>query len=215
MPTTTTSSAVVNPALIRWEGPMGLPEFSRIDDADFAAAFAAALPAHLAEIDAIANDPAAATFENTIVALELAGEMYSRVSGVFWNLSGADTNDTLQELERELSPELSRHHSAVMMNAALFARIDALYQDRENLGLDSEASRVLELTWKSFVRSGAKLDPADQTRLAEINEQLASLGTSFAQNVLADERDYALVLDTDDDLAGLPDFLISSMAAAA
>ncbi|MBT7363147.1 MAG: peptidase M3, partial [Rhodospirillaceae bacterium] len=213
MPTTTAPD--VNPALIHWAGPMGLPEFARIDDHDFAAAFAAALPAHLAEIDAIANDPAVPTFENTIVALELAGEMYGRVSGVFWNLSGANTNETLQELERELSPELSRHHSTVMMNAALFARIDALYQEAENLSLDSEAARVLELTWKSFVRSGAKLDPVNQNRLAEINERLASLGTAFAQNVLADERDYALVLETDDDLAGLPGFLISSMAAAA
>lgn len=215
MPATTTPASDINPALIHWEGPMGLPEFARIDDQDFAAAFAAALPAHLAEIDAIANDPTAPTFENTIVALELAGDMYSRVSGVFWNLSGANTNDTLQELERQLSPEFSRHHSTVMMNAALFARIDALYQDRETLGLDAEAARVLELTWKSFVRSGAKLDSADQKRLAEINERLAGLGTAFAQNVLADERDYALVLETDDDLAGLPDFLISSMAAAA
>ncbi|MBT3810277.1 MAG: peptidase M3, partial [Rhodospirillaceae bacterium] len=151
----TTPASDINPALIHWDGPMGLPEFARIDDGDFAAAFAAALPAHLAEIDAITNDPATPTFENTIVALERVGEMYSRVSGVFWNLSGANTNDTLQELERQLSPELSRHHSMVMMNAALFVRIDALYQDRDNLGLDSEAARVLELTWKSFVRSGA------------------------------------------------------------
>jgi peptidyl-dipeptidase Dcp len=194
----------INSALIHWEGPMGLPEFARIDDHDFKDAFAAALPAHLAEIDEIANDPAEPTFENTIVALERAGEMYSRVSGVFWNLSGANTNETLQALERELSPELSRHQSKVMMNAALFARIDALYQGRTNLGLDAEATRVLELTWKSFVRSGAKLDPTDQKRLAGINERLARLGTAFAQ-----------VLESDDDLAGLPDFLISGMAAAA
>ncbi|MEP4378674.1 MAG: M3 family metallopeptidase [Alphaproteobacteria bacterium] len=215
MPARTTASSDVNPALIRWEGPMGLPEFARIGDEAFAPAFAAALPAHLAEIDAIANDPAAPTFENTIVALELAGEMYSRVSAVFWILSGANTNAAIQELERKLSPELSRHHSAIMMNGALFSRIDALYQDRDNLGLDREASRVLELTWKSFVRSGAQLGPTDQKRLAAINERLAALGTAFSQNILADERDYALVLETDDDLAGLPDFLISGMAAAA
>ena len=205
----------INSALTEWDGPMGLPAFERIDDEDFAAAFAAALPAHLAEIEAIAEDPAEPTFENTIVALERSGDMYSRVSGVFWNLSGADTNDTLQALERDLSPELSRHHSKIMMNGALFARVDALYQARGSLGSDAEAARVLELTWKAFVRSGALLDADDQARLAEINERLASLGTTFAQNVLADESDYALVLETEDDLAGLPDFLISSMAAAA
>ena len=209
------ATTAINPALIDWQGPMGLPEFARIDDDDFAGAFATALPAHLAEIDAIANDPAEPTFENTIVALEREGEMYGRVSGVFWNLSGADTNDTLQALERELSPELSRHHSAIMMNGALFARVDALYQARASLGLDGEAARVLELTWKAFVRSGAQLDARDQSRLAEINERLAALGTTFSQNVLADERDYALVLETEDELAGLPGFLVSSMAAAA
>jgi len=205
----------INSALTDWQSPMGLPEFARIDNGDFAAAFAAALPAHLAEIDAIAGDPSAPTFENTIVALERAGEMYERVSGIFWNLSSANTNDTLQALERELSPELSRHHSTIMMNADLFARIDTLYWDRASLGLDGEAVRVLELTWKAFVRAGAQLGAGDQKRLAEINERLASLGTAFAQNVLADESAYALVLRTEDDLAGLPDFLIWSMAAAA
>ena len=128
-----TPTSDINTARVHWEGPMGLPEFARIEDRDFKAAFAAALQAHLAEIDEIANDPARPTFVNTIVALERAGEMYSRVSGVFWNLSGANTNETLQALERELSPELSRHQSRVMMNAGLFARIDALYQDRENI----------------------------------------------------------------------------------
>ena len=102
-----------------------------------------------------------------------------------------------------------------MMNRALFGRIDTLYQKRESLGLDAEADRVLELTWKSFVRSGAKLDETDQTRLAAISERLATLGTAFSQNVLADERDYALVLETNEDLAGLPDFVVSSMSAAA
>lgn len=205
----------VNPAITDWTGSLGLPEFDRIDDGDFDAAFAAALPAHLAEIDAIANNPEPASFENTIVALEMAGEFLDRAASIFWNLSGANTNDTLQALERKLSPEMSRHSSAIMMNDALFARIDGLYQARVELGLNAEADRVLELTWKSFVRSGARLGPDDQARLAEINERLASLGTSFAQNVLADESDYALVLEAQEDLEGLPGFLISSMAAAA
>jgi peptidyl-dipeptidase Dcp len=205
----------VNPAISIWTGPLGLPDFASIDDGDFEAAFAAALPAHLAEIDAIANNAEDATFENTIVAMELAGELLTRVSGLFWNLTGANTNETLQALERKLAPELSRHRSAITMNRALFARIDALYQNREGLGLNSEAGRVLERKWKSFVRAGANLNPSDQTRLAAINERLAELGTAFSQNILADESEYALVLETSDDLAGLPDSLISSMRAAA
>jgi len=215
MPRRTAVVSEFNPAIVSWAGPLGLPEFASIDDRDFEAAFAVALPAHLAEIDAIANNPEEETFENTIVALELAGDLRSRASGIFWNLAGANTNDTLQALERKLSPEFSRHRSAIAMNGALFARIDALYGKRESLGLDSEASRVLELTWKSFVRSGAQLNQLDQKRLAAINERLATLGTAFAQNVLADERDYALVLETMEDLAGLPESLASSMGAAA
>ena len=205
----------VNPAIATWTGPLGLPDFATIDDRDFDAAFAVALPAHLAEIEAIANNPAAPTFENTIVALELAGELLTRASDIFWNIAGSNTNDTLQALERKLSPEFSRHYSAITMNSKLFGRIDALYRERENLGLDAEAARVLELKWKSFVRSGAKLDEADQIQLAAINERLATLGTAFSQNVLADESDYALVLETEDDLVGLPASLISSMGAAA
>lgn len=211
----TVSESDFNPAIAAWSGPLGLPDFASIEDRDFEAAFAAALPAHLAEIEAIANNPEEPSFENTIVAMETAGELLTRASSIFWNLSGANTNDTLQALERKLSPELSRHRSAIMMNRALFGRIDTFYQKRESLGLDAEADRVLELTWKSFVRSGAKLDETDQTRLAAINERLATLGTAFSQNVLADERDYALVLETNEDLAGLPDFVVSSMNAAA
>ncbi len=215
MPRKITASSDVNLAITTWSGPLGLPDFASIEDRDFEAAFGAALPAHLAEIEAIANNSEEPTFENTIVALELAGELLTRTSSIFWNLAGANTNDTLLELERKLSPELSRHHSAIKMNRPLFGRIDALYRKRESLGLDAEARRVLELTWKSFVRSGAKLDEPNQTRLAAINERLATLGTAFSQNVLADESDYALVLETNEDLAGLPDSLISSMGAAA
>ncbi|MDA0663784.1 MAG: M3 family metallopeptidase [Proteobacteria bacterium] len=215
MPTDTAAASDVNPAIATWSGPLGLPEFARIDDKDFEAAFAVALPAHLAEIAAIADNPEAPTFENTVVALERAGELLTRSSGIFWNMAGANTNDTLQALERKLSPEFSRYYSAITMNRALFERIETLYRNRDSLGLDAEGHRVLELTWKSFVRSGAQLSEAEQNRLAAINERLATLGTTYSQNVLADEREYALILESADDLAGLPDFLISSMAAAA
>lgn len=214
MPSDVVVPSDLNPAIASWGGPFGLPEFAKIEDGDFEAAFAAALPAHLADIEAIAGNSEAPNFDNTIVALELAGDLLDRVSGLYWNLTGANTNETLQALERKLAPELSRHRSAIMMNRALFSRIDALYQARENLELDGEASRLLERKWKSFVRSGAQLDEAGQQRLAAITERLATLGTAFSQNVLADERDYVLVLEGEDDLAGLPDFLRSAMAAA-
>jgi len=215
MPPNTAATAEVNPAIAAWTAPFGLPQFGSINDRDFEAAFAAALPAHLAEIDAIAENPEEPTFENTVVALETAGALLNKASSIFWNLAGADSNETLQELERELSPALSRHYSAISMNRALFDRIDTLYRKRESLGLGAEARRVLDLTWKSFVRSGAKLGDPGKVRLTAISERLASLGTTFSQNVLGDESDYALVLDSAEELAGLPESLLASMGAAA
>ncbi len=211
----TGTATSINPEIAVWSGPLGLPRFDRIGDGDFRPAFAAALDAHMAEMRAIADNPDPPSFANTIVALERAGSLLTRVSGVFWNLTGAHTNDALQAEERALSPVLSRHWSAILTIDGLFQRIDALYQQRATLGLDAEALRVLELTWKSYVRSGAKLGAADQQRLAEINERLATLGTAFSQNVLADEKACALVLETEADLAGLPASLRAAMAAAA
>lgn len=200
--------------LSHWTGPLDLPDFSAISDGDFGPVFDAALAAHQAEIDAIAADPGPATIDNTLAALELAGEPLGHVSAIFWCLAGAHTNDTIQALEREIAPKMARHYSGISMNAALFARIDALYQGRAALKLDAETLRVLEQTWKAFVRSGARLDAAGKERLAAVNEELAGLGARFGQNVLADEKEWALFLD-EDDLAGLPDFLKSSMAEAA
>ena len=119
-----------NPLIATWTGPLGLPDFASIEDRDFEATFAAALPAHLAEIETIAGNPDEPTFENTILALELAGELKNRAPSMFWNLTGANTNNTLQELERLLSPKFPRHNSAIVMNGALFARIDAIRQVR-------------------------------------------------------------------------------------
>jgi peptidyl-dipeptidase Dcp len=208
------TAAYATAPLVDWSGPMGLPDFAHIGDEAFAAAFDAGFAAHAAEIEAIAADPAAPTIENTLAALELAGKPLGRVSAIFWCKAGADTNDTIQALERSVSPRMARHYSAIGMNQKLFARIDELYERRAGLGLDPETERVLELTWKGFVRSGARLGDDDKQRLAAINEELASLGARFGQNVLADERSWALFLDASD-LAGLPDSLRRSMAEAA
>ncbi len=201
--------------LTHWTGPLGLPDFPAIDDADFGPVFDAALTAHEAEIAAIAGNPEAATVTNTLEALELSGEALDRVSAIFWCRAGAHTSKDIQALERAIAPKMSRHFSALHMNAALFARIDALYRARDGLALDAETARVLEKTWKRFVKAGARLGEADKARLAAINERLASLGAQFGQNVLADEAGGALFLDEGDDLAGLPEFLRDAMAEAA
>lgn len=213
MPSTKSLDLAAHP-LTAWQGPLGLPDFSRIGDGDFAPVFDAALKAHEVEIEAISGNKDAPTIDNTLTALELGGEALDRVSSIFWCRAGAHTNEAIQALERDISPKMSRHFSAISMNERLFARIDDLYQRRETLKLDAETLRVLEKTWKGFVRSGAKLDADGKKRLAGISEELSSLGTNFGQNVLADERDWALFLDISD-LAGLPDFVKSSMAEAA
>jgi peptidyl-dipeptidase Dcp len=200
--------------LTQWTGALGLPDFSRIDDGDFGPVFDAALKAHEAEIEAIADDPAAPSIDNTLKALELSGDPLDRVSSIFWCRAGAHTNDAIQALEREMSPKMARHYSAISMNERLFARIDDLYARRASLGLDPETLRVLEKTWKNFVRAGAKLGAADKKRLADINEELAGLGAKFGQNVLADEKDWVLFLE-EGDLDGLPSFLRDAMAQAA
>ena len=201
--------------LTNWTGPLGLPDFAEVKDDEFGPVFEAALAAHEAEIAAIADDADAPTVDNTLAAFELSGKPLDRVSSIFWLRAGAHTNDAIRALEREVAPKMARHFSAISMNAKLFARIDDLYRRRGGLGLDAETKRVLEQSWKGFVRAGARLDAAGKARLAAINEELASLGTQFGQNVLADESSWAMLLDAGDELAGLPGFLVTAMAGAA
>ncbi|GGH09278.1 dipeptidyl carboxypeptidase II [Alsobacter metallidurans] len=208
------TSATANPLLETWTAPFGLPPFDRIKPEHYRPAFEAALERNRAEIDAIANDPAEPTFENTVDALERSGDLLDRVGGVFWNLAGAHTNPELQGIEREMSPKLAKHFSDIAMNAALFGRVDALFGRIDDLDLDDEQRRVLELTHKRFVRAGAKLQGPARERLAAIVERLAALGTQFSQNVLADEAGYKLVLETDADKAGLPDWLLDAARRA-
>ncbi len=205
----------VNTEIFHWSGHGGLPRFDRIDVEDFAPAFEAAFRLHDAEIDAIAGNTETTSFENTIVALEVAGDELSRVSALFWNRAGAHTNPQIQALEREIAPKMSRHYSRIGMNEALFRRIDTLWEKRDTLGLDTEQMRVLERHWKGFVKSGARLPKPEQERLADINETLAGLGARFGQNVLADEKSWSLLLEDGPDLEGLPDFLRGAMRGAA
>ncbi len=210
----TPPSTAPDPLLADWTGPFGLPPFGQFAPDQFRPAFDAALARHRAEIERIAADPAAPTFANTIAALERAGRALDKVQAVFFVLAGADTSDAIEEVERDVSPLLARHDNALYLNRALYARIADLHARRDSLGLDAEQARVLERYHTDFVRAGAALDKPSQDRLAAINERLASLGTQFGQNVLADEKSYALLLD-ETDLDGLPDFARAGARAAA
>lgn len=203
-----------NPLLAPWSGPFGLPPFATIAPEHFRPAFDRALAAHRAEIEAIAAGAQPPDFENTIVALELSGRDLERVANIFFVLAGADTGDAIEAIERDMSPLLARHSNALYLNRALYARIADLYRRRDRLGLNAEQARVIERYHTRFVRAGGALEKPAQDRLAAINERLASLGTQFGQNVLADEKGYALILG-DGDLDGLPDFARAAARAAA
>jgi peptidyl-dipeptidase Dcp len=204
-----------NPLLADWTTPFGVPPFERIKPEHFSPAYAQAFATHAAEVAAIAADPADPTFANTIDRLETAGQAIVRVSSVFGVLSGAHTNDAILEIERELAPLEAQHWNKILMDAALFRRIDALYRRRDELGLTAEQQRVLERYHTMHKRAGAALDVEAKARLAAINERLATLGTNFSQNVLADEQGFTLVLEGEADLAGLPDFVRAAARAAA
>lgn len=204
-----------NPLLREWTGPYELPPFAEIAPDHYRPAFETAFAAHNAEIEAIIADPAEPSFDGVMSALERAGRLLNRVGSVFMNLASADTNDALQAIEREISPRYAAHMQAIATNAALFAKVDRLYQERDVLALTPEQRQVLERHHLSFVRAGARLDEPGRKRMAEITERLAELGTRFSQNVLADEAAYMLLLEGEADLAGLPEFLRRAAAATA
>ncbi len=213
--TVTTTAGDDNPLLAAWETPFGLPPFDRIRPTHFRPAFDRVLAEHRATVEAIAADPAPASFANTIEALERSWTDLGRVSAAFHLLTGADTNDALEEIDLAISPILARHNSEVFLHAGLFARIAELQARRDTLQLDAEQMRVLDRYHTAFVRAGAALDVAGRERLVAISERLALIGTTFGQNVLADEKAYALVLESEADLAGLPDFVRETARAAA
>jgi peptidyl-dipeptidase Dcp len=209
------TAATGNPLNEDWSGPFAVAPFERIKPEHFLPAFAGAFAAHANEVAVIAADPAEPSFTNTIEAMERAGDALTRVSSAFYVLAGAHTNDAIQEVERELAPQEAKHWNRILMDEAMFSRIDALHRRRQELGLTREQARVLERYHVMFTRAGAALDAPAKARLAEINERLAALGTSFSQNVLADEQGYTLVLEGESDLAGLPDFVRAAAQAAA
>jgi peptidyl-dipeptidase Dcp len=195
--------------------PFQMPPFDRIHDEDFVPAFEEGMRQQLREVDAIANNPEPPSFENTLVALEKSGRMLDRVSKTFSNLDSANTNPAMQKIEAQMSPRRAAHRDAILLNHALFARVDALYQKRAQLGLDPESAQLLERYENIFVRAGAKLSPPDQEKLKKLNQELSSLSTKFRQNVLKATKESALVVDDQKELEGLSQQQIGAAAQAA
>jgi peptidyl-dipeptidase Dcp len=204
-----------NPLLEAWTGPFGAPPFDRLRPEHFMPAFESAIDRKRTRVAAIAADAEPASFANTVEALERSGRELDRVASVFFNLAGADSNDALEAIERDMAPILSRLSSEIFLDPALFRRIDALHSTLEGLGLTPEQARVLRLYHIAFLRNGAGLNAPDKARLAEIDERLAALGAQFGQNVLADEKAYVLPLQTAGDLEGLPASLLAAAAETA
>ena len=204
-----------NPLLSTYETPFQVPPSNKIKNEHFRPAFKVALEQHNQEIDAIVNDPQDPTFENTIVALENAGSVLGNVSRVFFNLNSAHTNDSIQAIAKDMAPVLSAHGDEISLNEKLFARVKKVYDGRTDLALDGEDTKLLEETYKSFVRSGANLSKSDKEKLKKINAELSVLTNDFGQNLLAETNAYELVVENEEDLAGLPEALKQAAADVA
>ena len=206
------SAETANPFYAPSELYLNYPPFDQVENSHYGPAFERGMAEHLAEVESIANNSAAPTFENTVVALELSGELLDRVSRVFFALSSAHTNDQIRALEQQLAPQLSAHQDAILLNRELFARIDTLFSQREELNLSAEADRLLERYHIDFVRAGAALTEAEQERMRAINSELAVLQTDFSQNVLSEVNELAIVVDSAEELTGLDDATIQAAA---
>src|SRR5215470_3211882 len=191
------------------------PPFDKIKDEHFVPAIEAGMRAQLTEIEPIADNSEKPTFDNTIVALERTGRLLDRAERTFSNLNACNTNPTLQKIETEIAPKLSAHRDAIHLNGKLFARIQDLYDNRDELGLDPESAYLLERYYKDFVRAGAKLSDADKEKLKKINAELATLQTQFEQNVLKEKNASSIVVDRKDELDGLSNEQLASLVAAA
>src|SRR5438128_1128469 len=206
---------VDNPLLKESTLPYHLPPFDQIKDEHFVPAMEAGMRDQLKEVDAVANNSEKPTFENTVVALERTGRSLDRAERTFSNLNACNTNPTLQKIDKEMAPKLSAHRDEIHLNAKLFARVQALYDQRDKLGLDPESAYLLERYYKDFVRAGAKLSDADKEKLKKINAELATLQTDFEQDVLKERNASSIVVEKKEELAGLTDDQMKGVANAA
>jgi len=208
-------SAAANPFYSTSALPLQFPPFDQITTDHYLPAFEFGMAEQLAEIAEIVNQADDPTFENTMIPLELSGQLLDRVANVFFALSSAHTNDAIDEIEVEIAPRLSAHYDQIGLDPGLFARVSDLYERRNSLGLDAEAVRLVEESYKGFVRAGAQLDIEQKEQLKAINLELSELSTSFSQNVLDEVNDLAIVVDSADELAGFTDAQIQAAADAA
>jgi peptidyl-dipeptidase Dcp len=211
----TESPETANPFFAENSLPYGMPPFDLIENEHYVPAFERGMAEQSAEIEVIATNPQAATFENTIVAMERSGQLLERAQRVFFGQTSAHINDALQEIQTEMAPKFSAHNDNILLNSELFARVASLYGSRESLGLDAEALRLLERYHTDFVRAGAQLSEEEKVQLRAINVELAELGTTFSQNVLNEVNESAIVVDSRDELAGLTESQIESAAKEA
>ena len=194
-----------NPFFTEYTTPFGVPPFDQIEVAHYKPALLKGMEEHVKEVEAIVSNPEEPTFENTIVALDQCGQLLEKVMYAFGGQSSVNTNDEIQALEQEFYPMLSKHSDDIRMNPKLFARVKAVYEKREQLGLDKEQMKLLEETYKGFARGGANLSEADQAKLRELNTKISTLQLTFSQNVLKETNAYQLVIDNEADLSGLSD----------
>lgn len=204
-----------NPFMTEYTTPFGVPPFEDIQLKHYKPAFLQGMEEEMKEIEAICANPETPTFENTIAAMDQSGKLLSKVRIVFSGQNSASTNDEMQALSREMSPLFSKHSDDIRLNPTLFARVKAVYDQKDALGLDKEQAKLLEETYKGFVRGGANLSEEDQAKLRELNSEIAMLQLSFGQNMLQETNDFKLIIDKEADLAGLPDNLIANAAVAA
>ncbi|MDD5765879.1 MAG: M3 family metallopeptidase [Candidatus Marinimicrobia bacterium] len=209
------SHKIDNPFFSEFDTPFGTPAFDKIKDEHYLPAFKAGLEQDSLEVIAVADNPAEPTFANTIEALEGTGEMLSRVSSVFYNMLESNTNDSLQNIAKTVAPLLSKHSDDILMNAKLFQRVKAVYDQKDQLGLNPEQMKLLEKNYKEFVRGGANLDDSRKTELRKINEELSVLSLKFGDNILAEDNAFELVIENPSDLAGLPQSVITAASETA
>lgn len=212
---TKTITKARNPFFKEWKTPFGVPPFDQIKDEHFIPAFKKGMETEIKEIDAIANNTEAPTFENTLVAMEKTGEMLNKVSRVFFHLNGADTSDTRKAIAKDVTPLLSKHRNSINLNEKLFQRVKAVHEHKDKLNLNLEQKKLLEETYKAFVRSGANLKPEEKEKVKKINEELSVLGLKFRNNLLAETNGFKMYIEKEEDLAGLPQPVKNAAAAAA
>lgn len=201
-----------NPFFSAYDTPFEVPPFNLIKNEHYMPAFTEGMKQQNDEIKQIVDNKEAPTFSNTIEALDFSGRLLTNVSYVFYSLTSANTNDTLQTIQKEISPVLAAHNDNIIMNAGLFKRVKAVYDSREQLKLSAEQAKLLEKTYKNFIRNGAGLDSAKQARLRDVNKELASLTVKFGDNLLKETKAFKLIIDKKEDLAGLPQTLIDAAA---